>query len=84
MVRLLPAGGFQWVNKVSKFTSKKIYRLSKHGGRGLMYRKELHNDLPFMCEKMVINKVEKLGPNLHDKRNYIIHKEHQTKLSNMG
>ena len=27
-----------------------------------------------MCEKMVvINKVEKLVPNLHDKKNYVIH-----------
>ena len=28
---------------------------------------DLHNDLPFMCEKMEINKVEKLVPNLHNK-----------------
>ena len=27
-----------------------------------------HNDLPFMCDKMKINKVEKLVPNLKDKR----------------
>ena len=26
-----------------------------------------------MCEKMKINKVEKLVPNLHDKKNYVIH-----------
>ena len=26
-----------------------------------------------MCEKMVINKVEKLVSNLHDKENYLIH-----------
>ena len=26
-----------------------------------------------MCEKMVINKVEKLVPNSHDKKNYVIH-----------
>ena len=40
------------------------------------YRKELHdlhNDLPFMCEKMEINGVEKLVPNLHDKKKYVIH-----------
>ena len=30
-------------------------------------------DLPFMCEKMKINKVEKLVPNLRDKKNYVIH-----------
>ena len=32
-----------------------------------------HNDLPFMCDKMKINKVEKLVPNLKDKKNYVIH-----------
>ena len=34
---------------------------------------DLHNDLPFMCEKMKINKVEKLVPNLYDKNKYVIH-----------
>ena len=40
------------------------------------YPKELHNqhnDLPFMCERMEINGVEKLVPNLRDKKNYVIH-----------
>ena len=32
-----------------------------------------HNDLSFMCDKMKINKVEKLVPNLKDKKNYMIH-----------
>ena len=33
----------------------------------------LHNDLPFMCEKMESNKVKKLVPNLYDKKKYVIH-----------
>ena len=40
------------------------------------YPKELHdyhNDLPFMCEKIKINGVEKLVPNLYNKRKYVIH-----------
>ena len=32
-----------------------------------------HNDLSFMCERMEINGVEKLVPNLRDKKNYVIH-----------
>ena len=32
-----------------------------------------HNDLPFMCERMEINGVEKLVPNLRNKKNYVIH-----------
>ena len=34
---------------------------------------ELHNDLPFLPERMKIEKVEKLVANLHDKTEYVIH-----------
>ena len=34
---------------------------------------EQHNDLPFLLERMKIEKVEKLVANLHDKAEYIIH-----------
>ena len=40
------------------------------------YPRELHdhhNDLPFMCEKIRVNRVEKLIPNLHDKKKYVIY-----------
>ena len=40
------------------------------------YPRELHdhhNDLPFMCEKIRVSGVEKLVPNLHDKKKYVIH-----------
>ena len=33
----------------------------------------LHNDLPFMCEKIRVSRVEKLVPNLCDKKKYVIH-----------
>ena len=33
----------------------------------------LHNDLPFLPEKMKIEKVEKLEVNLHNKKEYGIH-----------
>ena len=69
MSQPLPTGGFKWVNDVSKFTPAEIGRLAKCGSKNYLlevdvkYPKELHdlhNDLPFMCEKMKINKVEKL------------------------
>ena len=34
---------------------------------------ELHNDLPFLPERMKIEKVENLVANLHDKTEYVIH-----------
>ena len=78
MSQKLPTGRFKWV----QFTSNKIDSYSNCGRKGYLlevdvrYPKELHdlhNDLPFMCEKMKINKVEKLVPNLYDKKNYVIH-----------
>ena len=37
-----------------------------------------------MCERMKINNVEKLVPNLHDKRNYVIHIRALTQAINHG
>ena len=34
--------------------------------------RELHNDLPFLPERMKIEKVEKLSPNLHDNIEQVI------------
>ena len=34
---------------------------------------ELHNDLPFLPERMKLEKVEKIVTNLHNKAEYVIH-----------
>ena len=34
---------------------------------------EFHNDLPFLPEKMKIEKIERLVANLHGKAEYLIH-----------
>ena len=69
--------GPQWPIKPGK-----IRKLTKHKYKGYLlevdvkYPRELHkshNDLPFMCERMKINGVEKLIPSLFDKRKYVIH-----------
>ena len=36
---------------------------------------DLHNDYPLAPERVKVNKVEKLIPNLNDKKNYVIHHE---------
>ena len=78
MSQPLPAGGFIWVdvnpNEISELATRtdKGYLLEVD----VSYPRELHNphnDLPFMCERMEINGVEKLVPNLRDKKNYVIH-----------
>ena len=73
MSQPLPTGGFKWVmpDEIAEH-SDKSYLLEVN----VKYPKELHNlhdGLPFMCEKVEINKAEKLVPNLYDKKNYVIH-----------
>ena len=69
MSQPLPAGGFRWIdanpNEISELATRtdKGYILEVD----VSYPKELHNphnDLPFMCERMEINGVEKLVPKL--------------------
>ena len=78
MSQAFPTGGFKWVdvnpNEISELTTRtdKGYILEVD----VSYPKDLHdsyNDLPFMCERMEINGVEKLVPNLRDKKSYVIH-----------
>ena len=78
MSQPLPTGGFRWVDikpdEISKLvnSSEKGYLLEVD----VRYPRELHdyhNDLPFMCERMVIEGVEKLVPNLYYKKRYVIH-----------
>ena len=79
MIQPLPTDGFKRVNDVSRFTPDEI---GKYNNKGYLLEVDVkypqmlhdsHNDLPFMCEKMEINKVEKLVPNLYDKKKYVIH-----------
>ena len=78
MSRPLSTGKLKWV----EVKPNEIRKLVKCKGKGYLleadvkYSKELHdshNDLPFMCERMKINGVENLIPNLFDKRKYVIH-----------
>ena len=78
MSQPLPTSKFKWVDinpsQISTLATSRIkgYLLEVD----VRYPTELHdsnNDLPFMCEKMKTNKVEKLVPDLRDKKNYVIH-----------
>ena len=78
MSQLLPTGGFRWANIHPDEVSKLANR-SSHGYLlevDVAYPSKLHdyhNDLPFMCRRMVIGGVEKLVPNLYYKKRYVIH-----------
>ena len=77
MSQPLPTRGFKWVD-VKPDDVGKLMNSSEEGYLlevDICYPRELHdyhNDLPFMCEHMVINGVEKLIPNLYYKKRYVI------------
>ena len=78
MLQPLPTNKFKWVeidpDQISNLaTSKNKGYLQEVDVRYPTELHDSHNDLPFMCKKMKINKVEKLVPNLKDKKNYLIH-----------
>ena len=77
MSQLLPTGGFRWVS----IEPNEVVELASRTNQGYLLEVDVscprdlhdsHNNLPFMCEKMKIGGVEKMVPNLHDKRNYVI------------
>ena len=77
MSQPLPTRGFRWV----EVKPDEISELVNHSDKGYLpevdvaYPKELqdyHNDLPFMCERMVIGGAEKLVPNLYYKKRYVM------------
>ena len=81
MSQPFPTGWFQWMSNPDKLKDS-IIEMAKKVGKGYLleidvsYPQNLdnqHNDLPFMCEKRKINKVQKLVPNLYDKKKYLIH-----------
>ncbi len=81
MSKPLPYKNFKWMKGEELGNWKK---LSSEEGEGcilevdLEYPKELHdlhNEYPLAPEKITIGKVEKLVPNLNDKKNYVLHHE---------
>ena len=84
MRQRLPTHDFKWVEDVGKFTPEFIKKLVQKENQNHGYLLEvdvdypselhdLHNELPFMPERKTIGKVEKLVPNLRNKKSYVIH-----------
>ena len=80
MLQKLPENNFEWIKDTSQFNEDFINNYESDEGYffeiDAQYSKqlhELHNDLPFLPQRMKINKVKKLLPNLLDKTEYVIH-----------
>ena len=82
MSEKLPIDGFEWVEDLSVIDEDFIKNYDKDSNVGyfikadIEYPKELHtmhSDLPFLPEKMEVNKCKKLICNLYDKKDYVDH-----------
>ena len=82
MSQKLPVDGFKWVDDLSIFTEDFIKNYDEEDDIGYVFvvdveypknLHKLHSDLPFLPERMKINKCDKLVCNLNDKENYPVH-----------
>ena len=82
MSQELPVNGFKWRTNILKFNGDFIKNHDEDSDKGYIlevdveYPKnlyDLHSDLPFLPERMNINKFSKAVCNLYDKNNYVVH-----------
>ena len=82
MLQKLPANGFKWIKYTFQFNEDFIKSYNEETDEGyflevdVQYPKklhEIHNDLPFLQERIKIEKFEKIFTNLQDKTKYVIH-----------
>ena len=83
MSEKLPINGFKWVNDISKIDKKFIKSYDKkNSDKGYVLEVDvdypsklhrLHSDMPFLPERMKIDKTQKLVCNLRDKPKYVVH-----------
>ena len=79
MSKKLPVRGFKWLGNLSMFTEELIKSYDEDSDKEYIldeYPKKLHSvpsDLPFLSERMKINKCQKLVCNIRNKENYIMH-----------
>ena len=82
MSQKLPISKFEQIEETSQFNEIFIKNHNEESDEGYLleadvqFLKELNernDDLPFLSERMKLEKVEKLVPNLHDKTEYVKH-----------
>ena len=84
MSKPLPTHGFKWMNKYELEIWEKhscILEVDLEYPKSLH---DLHNDFPLAPEKIEVNKVDKLIPNLWNKKKYVIHYENLKQYLSLG
>ena len=81
MSKKLPVNGFKWTNN-NKINEGFIKNYNENDKKGYIFQAdvkypkklhELHSDLPFLPERMEINKCKKLVCNLYNKKKFVVH-----------
>ena len=82
MSKKLPTREFKWFSNISEIDEEFVKSYDENDGKGYVLEvdvdypqelHELHSDMPFLPERMVINNTKKLVCNLCNKRNYVTH-----------
>ena len=82
MTEKLPVRGFRWMDDISKIDEDFVKDCDKNNNKGYILDvdidypsklQNLHSDLQFLPERMIINNTKKLVCNLNDKKSYIVH-----------
>ena len=84
MSKKLPVNGFKWLDsdKINEINEEFIKNCNENDSKGyilevdIKYPKrlhELHSNLPFLSERMKVNKCNKLVCNLFNKKKYVTH-----------
>ena len=81
MSKKLPGNGFKWIDN-NEINEDFIKNYDENNDKGYIFEvdvkypkrlHELHSDLPFLSERMEINKCKKLVCNLDNKKKYVAH-----------
>ena len=93
MSQKLPVDNIEWIKDTSQFNEDFIKNYNKVSNEGYFLEidahcfeklHDLHNDLPFLPERMKIEKVEQFVVNLHDKTEYVIYIKNLKQALNHG
>ena len=81
MSKKLPVNGFKWIDN-NEINEDFIKNYDENNDKGYIFEvdvkypkrlHELHSDLPFLSERMEVNKCKKLVCNLFNKKKYVTH-----------
>ena len=84
MSKKLPVNGFKWLDsdKINEINEDFIKNYDENNDKGYIFEvdvkypkrlHELHSDLPFLSQRMEVNKCKKLVCNLYNKKKYVAH-----------